>query len=154
MSLWVREEIQAVPRQAELIDGVCRTRVVAGILCNAGQQVLITDRSRASSMQSLWEFPGGKIESGESAAAALERELAEELGISNIRATHFRSLEHEYPDIHVAIDFYVVTGWSGTPTGIEGQALRWIGTNELDPALLLPADVPIIAALVAEGIPG
>ena len=145
--MWIGQEIQAVPRQAELIDGLNRTRVVAGILRNAAHQVLITDRSRARSMQEYWEFPGGKIENGESANVALGRELAEELGIRELKFEHFRTLEHDYADLRVCIDFFIVTSWQGTPSGIEGQQLRWIDENDLDAESLLPADAPIVKAL-------
>lgn len=134
-------------RQVELIDGPRRTRVVAGILRDADRKILITDRSRARSLQHLWEFPGGKVESGESAEMALGRELAEELGISTLEFARFQTLEHDYPDIRVSIEFFIVTGWQGTPAGIEGQQLLWVNENELDAEQLLPADAPIIAAL-------
>ena len=98
-------------------------------------------------MQHLWEFPGGKVENGESAETALGRELAEELGINELEFAYFQSLDHDYPDIRVSIDFFIVSGWHGTPTGIEGQRLRWVNEDELDTEMLLPADAPIIAAL-------
>jgi 8-oxo-dGTP diphosphatase len=135
----------------EQVDDLRRTRipVVAGILCNAKRQVLITDRSRARSLQHLWEFPGGKVEEGESANVALERELAEELGIETLKIDHLGTIKHDYPDSHVSIDFFVVSAWSGTPTGMEGQKLCWVHENELDARMLLPADEPIVAALAA-----
>jgi 8-oxo-dGTP diphosphatase len=136
-----------MPRQTELIGSRQRTRVVAGILRNANHQVLITDRSRAESMRDLWEFPGGKVEHDESAHAALHRELAEELGIDELEFEHFRSIEHDYPNLRVSIDFYIVSAWQGTPSGIEGQQLRWVDMNEFDASLLLPADAPIVHAL-------
>jgi len=105
-------------------------------------------------MQHLWEFPGGKVENGESAQMALARELAEELGISDLEIAHFQTLDHDYPDIRVSIEFFIVTAWQGTPTGIEGQQLRWVNENELDADLLLPADAPIIAALAKRRKPG
>ena len=145
----IRQEIQAVPREAELTGGQARTQVVAGILCNANHQILITDRLRARSMQDYWEFPGGKVECGESPHAALCRELAEELGINELEFEHLQQIEHDYPDLYVTVDFFIVSAWQGTPTGIEGQRLQWVDAQELDAGLLLPADVPIIAALRA-----
>jgi len=100
-------------------------------------------------MQHLWEFPGGKVENGESAAMALQRELAEELGIEALEIDHLETIEHDYPDMRVSIDFFVVSGWTGTPTGMEGQELCWVDENELDARMLLAADEPIIAALAA-----
>jgi 8-oxo-dGTP diphosphatase len=122
-------------------------RVVAGILHNANRQILITDRSRAKTMQEFWEFPGGKIEMGESAAAALRRELAEELGINATQFDYFRSIDHDYPEACVSIEFFNVFAWQGTPSGVEGQKLRWVDKNELDARLLLPADAPVVSAL-------
>lgn len=98
-------------------------------------------------MRDFWEFPGGKVEPGESPHAALCRELAEELGIDELEVEHLRQIEHDYPDLHVCIDFFIVSAWHGTPTGKEGQQLRWIDVAELDEGLLLPADAPIVAAL-------
>lgn len=135
-------------RETQLIERLTRTRVVAGILRNTDGRILITDRSRARSMREFWEFPGGKIENGECADAALGRELAEELGIGGLEFEHFRTLNHDYPDIRVSIDFFIVSAWQGVPVGMEGQQLRWVDANELNAALLLPADAPIVAALV------
>ena len=98
-------------------------------------------------MQDLWEFPGGKVEHDESAHAALRRELAEELGIDELEFEHFRRIEHDYSNLRVSIDFYVVSAWQGTPSGLEGQQLRWVDMNEIDASLLLPADAPIVHAL-------
>ena len=98
-------------------------------------------------MQDLWEFPGGKVEGGESIAEALARELSEELGIEVLENAHFSTIEHDYPNMSVSIDFFLVSAWRGQPTGIEGQKLRWVNENELDASMLLPADAPIIAAL-------
>jgi len=147
--MWFGQKVQTMPRQTELIDGQNRTRVVAGILRNANRQVLITDRKWAATLQDLWEFPGGKIEQGESAELALGRELAEELGIEALQFEHFRTLEHDYPDLLVSIDFFIVSAWKGTPTGIEGQQLRWVSEDDLEAGLLLPADAPVVAALAA-----
>jgi 8-oxo-dGTP diphosphatase len=98
-------------------------------------------------MRDLWEFPGGKVESGESAAGALQRELSEELGISDIEIDHFRQIEHDYPELQVLIDFFIVSSWQGTPTGIEGQQLHWVDAEHLDTSMLLPADAPVVADL-------
>jgi 8-oxo-dGTP diphosphatase len=98
-------------------------------------------------MRHLWEFPGGKVEHGESASMALNRELEEELGISGLEAEHFQRIEHDYPDLKVSIDFFIVSSWRGAPTGIEGQRLRWVDAYELEPGLLLPADAPVVTAL-------
>jgi len=134
-----------VPRQPELSRK--RVHVAAGILFDAHGRVLIADRSRASTMQEYWEFPGGKRAGGESAAAALRRELVEELGVEIRSFEHFRNLQHDYSDLRVAIDFYFVTSWAGTPSGREGQRLQWLKPSELSSGILLPADAPLVPLL-------
>ena len=109
--------------------------------------MLITDRLRAGVMQEFWEFPGGKLASGESAGEALHRELAEELGIEVTCCEHFHSLEYDYPGMRVAIEFFLVRSWRGTPSGIEDQALRWLKPSEISPGQLLPADAPVLKLL-------
>lgn len=108
---------------------------------------MLTDRAQAKTMREFWEFPGGKLADGESAQDALQRELGEELGIAIISCDHFHSLEHDYPELHVAIDFFLVREWQGTPTGIEGQQLRWLDPANVSPELLLPADAPVLELL-------
>ncbi len=98
-------------------------------------------------MQEFWEFPGGKLASGESADDALRRELAEELGIEIHSFEHFRSLEHDYPGVRVSIDFYIVREWRGAPSGMEGQVLQWLKPSQVPSDLLLPADGPLLEVL-------
>ncbi len=135
-------------RETCLTQSLTLLQVAAGILLDDSGRVLITDRQRARSMRNRWEFPGGKLLPTESAEDALQRELFEELGISITRFEHFRSLQHAYPDTHVAIEFFLVSGWSGTPCGAEGQQLSWVSIANLDSDLLLPANVPVINALI------
>ncbi len=143
MPLRVGQKIQAVPRQAGLI----RLDVVAGILRDASGRVLITERVDDGPFHGLWEFPGGKIAPGEAPEAALLRELEEEVGVQPLASELFMRLEHDYPDQHVAIRFYLVTGWRNEPAGLEGQQLKWVAVTDLADADLLPADKPVIAAL-------
>ena len=98
-------------------------------------------------MQEFWEFPGGKLASGESAEEALRRELVEELGIEITSCDHFHRLEHDYPEIRVAIEFFLVRTWQGAPSGIEGQELRWLKPSQISPGQLLPADEPVLEML-------
>ena len=94
-------------------------------------------------MQEFWEFPGGKLAGDESADEALRRELVEELGVEITSCVHLHSLEHDYPEMRVEIDFFLVRKWRGTPSGIEGQALRWLRPAEISPGQLLPADADL-----------
>ncbi len=124
-----------------------RIRVVAGILSTADGRVLIADRCRSRSMRDYWEFPGGKLHEDETPEQALARELSEELGVEVIRARHFQHLQHDYDDLKVAIDFFLVDDWQGEPSGVEGQQLKWVASSNLDQVPLLPADTPVVEAL-------
>ena len=121
--------------------------VAAGILFSDSGHVLITERLCDGPFNGLWEFPGGKIAPGESAADALTRELAEELGIRVTDSRPLMDLYHEYPDRTVQLEFFVVSAWQGDPVGLEGQQLRWVRAAELEAAELLPADAPVVTAL-------
>ena len=147
MPLWFRKEIQAMSRQTVLTEAINRVQVAAGILQDPQGRVLIADRVHANSMSEFWEFPGGKLLPGEAPEAALHRELSEELGISVESFEHFHSLEHDYSDKVVVIDFFLITAWSGVPSGMEGQQLSWVAATDLNADLLLPADVPVVDAL-------
>ena len=135
-----------MPRQTELN----RISVVAGILVDESDAVLIADRAQSTSMQEFWEFPGGKVADGESRMDALERELREELGIETDAARHFTRIEHDYPDLSVSIDFYIVERWRGEPQGREGQQVAWVNRQDLANAGLLPADSPVVEALLRD----
>jgi 8-oxo-dGTP diphosphatase len=116
-------------------------------LIDTDGRLLITGRSKAKIMREMWEFPGGKLGRGESSKDALRRELTEELGIEIRSCDHFYSVEHDYPEMHVVIDFYLVRDWQGTPRGLEGQALQWLRPSDVSPGLLLPADEPVLELL-------
>ena len=98
-------------------------------------------------MREYWEFPGGKVDDGEGNESALRRELIEELGIQVTHARHFHYIEHDYPDLRVGIDFYIVSAWEGDPAGLEGQQVRWVPRQSLPEQRLLPADAPVIDLL-------
>ena len=125
--------------------------VAAGILLDGEGRVLITERTGDHAFAGLWEFPGGKMMQGEGSEAALKRELHEELGINIVDQALFMSLEHNYPDLSVCIDFYLIEHWLNTPEGRDGQELRWIKPDDLTEDLLLPADGPVIEALIVLG---
>ena len=121
--------------------------VAAGILRDNSGRVLISQRLCDGPFDGLWEFPGGKIGPGESAADALQRELGEELGIKVEKSCPYMDLHHEYPDRSVDLEFFLVTAWQGEPTGLDGQQIRWVNTADLDAGQLLPADAPIVELL-------
>jgi 8-oxo-dGTP diphosphatase len=124
--------------------------VVAAILADTQGRVLVTQRPAGKALAGYWEFPGGKLEPGEVAEAALRRELAEELGVQAGRCRAWMSLEHAYPERHVRLAVWRVDDWQGTPVGREGQALQWLAPAALAAVGLLPADLPIAARLVAD----
>ncbi len=122
--------------------------VVAGALVSLQGQILIAQRPIGKHMAGGWEFPGGKVDQGETALAALRRELLEELGVEVTAAEYLVSCEHEYEDRHVHLELWLVTEFTGTPQPLDHQALRWASVEELNESDLLPADQPLIAALV------
>ena len=96
----------------------------------------------------LWEFPGGKIESNESATAALIRELGEEIAITATSLSELIVVEHQYNDKAVRLHVFMVNEFLGEPQGLEGQTLRWVTVSELDDYSFPDANVPIVRALV------
>lgn len=126
-----------------------RLYVVAGILVDDQQRVLLAQRPVGKHLAGAWEFPGGKVEPGESPAQALRRELHEELGIdidpSSITRTH--GVPWDYPGKALLLEALNVDHWSGEPHAREDQALRWMRPDAIDPQTLAPADRPILTAL-------
>jgi 8-oxo-dGTP diphosphatase len=123
-------------------------RVAAAVLFDAAGQVLITQRPAGKFMAGYWEFPGGKLDPTEAAEQALARELREELGIELCRCHRLLELRHHYADRAVHLEVFVVDESHGEPSGLEGQALRWVSVAALGQANLLPADRPIVEALI------
>jgi mutator protein MutT len=121
--------------------------VVAAAVIDAQGRVLIAQRPKGTHMAGSWEFPGGKMESGEERRQALARELREELGIAISDPRPLIRLRHAYPHKEVFLDIWVVRQYQGEPHGLEGQAVRWCTQAELETVELLPADGPIVAAL-------
>ena len=119
-------------------------RVVAAVIYDERRRVLVTQRPAGKALAGQWEFPGGKLEAGESGAEALRRELGEELGVQLNAARPLFELVHEYAERHVELSVWVVDEFAGVPTGLEGQKLRWVPPSELRSMPLLPADLPIV----------
>jgi 8-oxo-dGTP diphosphatase len=111
--------------------------------------VLIAQRPPGKWQAGRWEFPGGKLEPGEGEAAAVRRELAEELGIRVDAAERLAEITHDYPDRRVAIGLWLVLRHEGEPAGLDGQALRWVSPDSLEQCDLLEADLPMLPALRA-----
>lgn len=122
-------------------------RVVAGVICDARGRILLAQRTGASDLAGLWEFPGGKIDPGESPEAALIRELDEELGIQAEVGEALITVPQLYPDKRLTLDVRHVTRWRGSARGREGQALLWVPPRKLASYRMPPADRPVVAAL-------
>lgn len=123
------------------------THVVAAVLIDRRGRVLIAQRPPGKHLAGAWEFPGGKIEPGETRIGGLERELREELGVTIEQPRPLLRLRHAYAFGDVLLDVWVVRRYRGEPRGLDGQSLRWCSRRELSTAQLLPADRPIVAAL-------
>lgn len=123
--------------------------VSAVALIDPDGRVLLAKRPEGKSMAGLWEFPGGKVEEGETPETALIRELQEELGIdtwaSCLAPLTFAS--HSYEDFHLLMPLFACRKWDGTPQSREGQTLKWVKANEMRNYPMPAADVPLIPIL-------
>ena len=124
--------------------------VAACALVDVDNRVLIAQRPEGKSMAGLWEFPGGKVEAGETPEACLIRELAEELNVSTkeecLAPLTFAS--HSYEDFHLLMPLYICRKWQGVPQGQEGQTLKWVRPVRLRDYPMPPADEPLISHLM------
>lgn len=121
--------------------------VAAGVLRDDSGRVLIAQRPPDKHAGGAWEFPGGKLQAGETPRAALDRELREEIGIRIGRAAELVEYTHAYPDRDVRLSVFLVSAWDGEPHSLESQPLRWLAVDDLLAHGLLPADRPIVSAL-------
>ncbi len=122
--------------------------VVAGVIRDARGRVLLARRTEGRDLAGLWEFPGGKHEPGESAEAALARELHEELGIEVEVGAPLINVPQAYPDKRLRLDVRSISRWRGHARGLEGQALVWVPPQKLASYSMPPADRPVVAALL------
>jgi 8-oxo-dGTP diphosphatase len=127
-----------------------RIAVVAAVLQQPDGRFLLAQRPSGKAYAGYWEFPGGKVEAGETPAAALSRELQEELGIEVITAYPWLIREFDYPHAAVRLHFFRVRSWRGVLQSREAQAFAWQRLDAIDVAPWLPANGPILQAL---GIP-
>src|SRR5215475_7712970 len=123
--------------------------VAAVALIDADGRVLLAQRPEGKHLAGYWEFPGGKVDAGETPEAALIRELDEELGIDVIASclAPFTFASHTYEKFHLLMPLYVCRKWSGTVTGREGQKLAWVRPARFDDYPMPPADKPLVAML-------
>ena len=120
--------------------------VAAGVIENPQGEILIAKRADDAHQGGLWEFPGGKLETGEKAREALIRELEEEVGIVSTELAPLIQIRHNYPDKSVLLDVWRVTAFEGEAHGKEGQPIRWVTPSALDDFQFPAANTPIVAA--------
>ncbi len=128
------------------------TRIVlvsAVALIDADGRVLLAQRPPGKSLAGLWEFPGGKVEPGESPEAALIRELHEELGIETWQSclAPLTFASHAYPEFHLLMPLFACRRWQGIVSAREGQNLAWVRAKDLSQYPMPPADIPLIPIL-------
>lgn len=123
--------------------------VAAAALINDKNEILLAQRPEGKSMAGLWEFPGGKVEEGETPEFALMRELEEELGIES-RPTCYHPIafaSHSYEDFHLLMPLFALRMWSGEITAKEHKALEWVHPLKMPNYPMPAADIPLIATL-------
>jgi 8-oxo-dGTP diphosphatase len=121
--------------------------VVAAALFDRAGRVLIAQRPAGKALAGRWEFPGGKVDTGESEHHALRRELREELGIEVLAARPFMRLAHAYEDRDVELSLWIVERFAGEPRSLDAQRLKWVSPAALAAEDILEADQPFITAL-------
>ena len=123
--------------------------VSAVALIDTDGRILLAQRPEGKSMAGLWEFPGGKVENGETPEIALIRELEEELGINTWQSclAPLTFASHSYESFHLLMPLFACRKWEGTPQSKEGQALKWVKPNDLKMYPMPAADVPLIPIL-------
>src|SRR5690606_10289708 len=124
--------------------------VAACALVDADGRVLLAQRPEGKSLAGLWEFPGGKVEQGETPEETLIRELQEEVGITTKVACHapLTFASHTYDDFHLLMPLYVCRRFEGVAQGLEGQSLKWVRPKDMRDYPMPPADEPLIPFLI------
>lgn len=134
----------AKPRAVKLVT------VAAVALIDPDNRVLLSQRPSHKPLGGLWEFPGGKVEPGETPEGTLIRELREELGIEVPRRclSPLTFASHSYPDFHILMPLYLCRNWEGEPEPLEGQTLAWVRPDRLREYPMPDADLPLIPILL------
>ena len=120
--------------------------VAVGVIKDCDDNILISLRHDTAHQGGLWEFPGGKVEAGETVEQALTRELKEELDISVKQLTPLIQIKHRYTDLNVLLDVWTVTRFTGMPRGCEGQEINWVSPDQLRDYAFPAANAPIVTA--------
>lgn len=136
-----------IPDKVRPVAGLPAAHVVAGVITDARGRILLTRRTEGRELAGLWEFPGGKVEPGETPQEALVRELREELGIEAVIGEPLIAVPQITPKRRLCLDVYRVASWKGPARGREGQALSWVDPSRLSRYPMPPPDRPVVAAL-------
>ena len=139
--------VSCLNRQPNKVRDLKKIHVAVGVV-KRNDTFFICKRSVEQHQGGLWEFPGGKVETGETVTQALARELAEEIGIKVSTSTPLMVIEHTYPDKKVRLDVHVVEDFEGEPSGLEGQAHQWIDKQNLREYAFPEANEAIIDKLL------
>jgi 8-oxo-dGTP diphosphatase len=126
-----------------------RIHVAVGVLIDLKGCVLLTRRLKGTHLAGYWEFPGGKVEAGESVQTALARELEEELGTRIGETVPLMTVSHDYGEKQVLLDVHQVKDWNREPHGAEGQPLAWVDANALDEFQVPEANAEIMSRVKA-----
>ncbi len=118
------------------------------IVQNEQKQLLISRRQQGKHLAGKWEFPGGKVEQGESLEGAMLRELKEEVGLSATQFTLFDSLNFQYDKLNLSLHFYLVKAYDGEPVSLEGQEIKWVGVSQLSEYEFPKANLSVINKLL------
>ena len=130
-----------------------RIRVAVAVIENNQGEIFICQRTGGQHQAGKWEYPGGKVEAGETTPQALARELAEEIGIAVEQCVPLLQIEHDYPDKSVLLDVWRVTAFAGLPYGREGQPARWVARHALLEFEFPDANLPITEKVMAMSVP-
>ncbi|WP_255535189.1 NUDIX domain-containing protein [Polynucleobacter sp. AM-26B4] len=152
-SLGWTAELMTLAAEQEPTSSRPVVEVAVGVLIDGAGAVLLGQRPEGKPYAGYWEFPGGKVEAGETLFAALSRELQEEIDVRIDQADEFMVLEHDYPHAYVRLHICFVKSWQGQPRGLENQALGWLNIKDIDQLGIagfdpvLPATLPILEKL-------
>jgi 8-oxo-dGTP diphosphatase len=135
-----------------VVSGTHFTEVAAAVIEKPDGTFLLAQRPAGKPYPGYWEFPGGKIEAGEDARAALTRELREELGIEVRESSPWITRVYAYTHAHVRLHFFKVTAWDGEPQRLEDQDIKWQRIEAPDVSPMLPANAPVLAALALPSV--
>ena len=126
-----------------------RIHVAVGVLIDTKDCVLLTRRLKGTHLAGYWEFPGGKVEAGESVQTALARELQEELGTKIGKTVPLMTVSHDYGNKQVLLDVHQIKDWDGEPHGAEGQPLAWVDAGSLNEFQVPEANAEIMLRVKA-----